>query len=322
MSRRFQGGESSEILNQSSVKNEDMIQCRHEVGTVNDSDKAIPLSVIQSCPVATCETAGGTAAKVGVVNNFSDFTLLNGREVLVYFASGNTADNPTFNLNNTGAFPLALENQLSTVSIGSGCWGDGVFLHLKYVDITVSNTRIQKWIICGHRIASQSSTQTTYADGQGRTNTVASGNMQSVTSGAVNYFVESNFNKVNSHMSSRNNEYIEIGCTINAQDNQSFSLIEIQAGRVDGYFSSGIITIAYEGTRNFIRGIRTAVMSGVNIYAIKKDNQTYLYASLSSYSALNVKVAKNSRFNVTMKTVDNLDSNIIWNDEWLLIATN
>ena len=185
MSRRFQGGESSEILNQSSVKNEDMIQCRHEVGTVNDSDKAIPLSVIQSCPVATCETAGGTAAKVGIVNNFSDFTLLNGREVLVYFASGNTADNPTFNLNNTGAFPLALENQLSTVSIGSGCWGDGVFLHLKYVDITVSNTRIQKWIICGHRIASQSSTQTTYADGQGRTSTVASGNMQSVTSNAV-----------------------------------------------------------------------------------------------------------------------------------------
>lgn len=185
MSRRFQGGESSEILNQSSVKNEDMIQCRHEVGTVNDSDKAIPLSVIQSCPVATCETAGGTAAKVGVVNNFSDFTLLNGREVLVYFTSGNTVDNPTFNLNNTGAFPLALENQLSTVSIGSGCWGDGVFLHLKYVDITVSNTRIQKWIICGHRIASQSSTQTTYADGQGRTNTVARGNMHSVTSDGV-----------------------------------------------------------------------------------------------------------------------------------------
>ena len=191
MSRRFQGGESSEILNQSSVKNEDMFQCRHEVGTVNDSDKAVPLSVIQSCPVATCETAGGTAAKVGVVNNFSDFTLLNGREVLVYFASGNTADNPTFNLNNTGAFPLALENQLSTVSIGSGCWGDGVFLHLKYVDITVSNTRIQKWLICGHRIASQSSTQTTYADGQGRTNTVASGNMQSVTSNAVNDAINS-----------------------------------------------------------------------------------------------------------------------------------
>lgn len=185
MSRRFQGGESSEILSQNSVKNEDMFQCRHEVGTVNDSDKAVPLSVIQSCPVATCETAGGTAAKVGVVNNFSDFTLLNGREVLVYFASGNTADNPTFNLNNTGAFPLALENQLPTVSIGSGCWGGGVFLHLKYVDITVSNTRIQKWIICGHRIASQSSTQTTYADGQGRTNIVVSGNMQSVTSNAV-----------------------------------------------------------------------------------------------------------------------------------------
>ena len=191
MSRRFQGGESSEILSQSSVKNEDMFQCRHEVGTVNDSDKAVPLSVIQSCPVATCETAGGTAAKVGVVNNFSDFTLLNGREVLVYFASGNTADNPTFNLNNTGAFPLALENQLSTVSIGSGCWGDGVFLHLKYVDITVSNTRIQKWLICGHRIASQSSTQTTYADGQGRTNTVASGNMQSVTSNAVDDAINS-----------------------------------------------------------------------------------------------------------------------------------
>lgn len=185
MSRRFQGGESSEILNQSSVKNEDMFQCRHEVGTVNDSDKAVPLSVIQSCPVATCETAGGTAAKVGVVNNFSDFTLLNGREVLVYFASGNTVDNPTFNLNNTGAFPLALENQLSTVSIGSGCWGDGVFLHLKYVDITVSNVRIQKWVICGHSIASKTSTQIVYADGSHNVNEVTSGNMQSVTSNAV-----------------------------------------------------------------------------------------------------------------------------------------
>jgi len=187
MARRFQGADSTETLAQDTILNEDMIQTRHLVGAEGDSDKGTPLSVIQSCPVAICETTGSTVAKVATVDNFSDFTLLNGREVLVYFANGNTATSPTFNLNNTGAYPLALENQASSVSIGSGSWGDGVFLHLKFVDITISGTQIQKWVICGHNIAQQTSDYTIYADGQtiGIDDTPTNGSSNFVTSNGI-----------------------------------------------------------------------------------------------------------------------------------------
>ena len=136
MSRRFQGGAMAEILNASTVLNQDMIQVRHSVGTENDSDKALPLSVIQSAPVAVCETEEATAEKVATVSNFQDFTLLNGRDVICYMANGNTAENPTFNLNNSGAIVME-----------KATWQAGTFLRLKYVDIAVGDTRIQRWLV-------------------------------------------------------------------------------------------------------------------------------------------------------------------------------
>lgn len=167
--RRFQGEDASEQIGQSSVHAGDMFQVRTQIGTIYDADKGMSFAELKGGFVATCTTAGATVAKVASIANYPDFQLKNGMEVLCYFANANAATSPTFNLDSTGAYPLALENQASGVNIGEGCWGAGVFLHLRYVDLTVSGTRIQKWIILGHNIASQntsnSSGYTIYADG-------------------------------------------------------------------------------------------------------------------------------------------------------------
>lgn len=168
--RRYQGEDASEQIEQSSVHAGDMFQVRTQIGTIYDADKGMSFAELKGGFVATCTTAGATVAKVASIANYPDFQLKNGMEVLCYFTNANAATSPTFNLAGTGAYPLALENQASGVNIGEGCWGAGVFLHLRYVDLTVSGTRIQKWIILGHNVASQntssSSGYTIYSDGR------------------------------------------------------------------------------------------------------------------------------------------------------------
>lgn len=163
MGRRLPGGVSSELISLTNVKDTDPLAMYHDPNGPGDRDVGLPLCIAQSTPVANCETAAATVAKAATLSNlsFNTFTLKNGREVVVFFTNKNTATNPTFNLNNTGAFPLRLLNQASSVNIGSGCWGDGVWLHLKYVE-TQTN---QYWLILGHNIASATSEYTTYADG-------------------------------------------------------------------------------------------------------------------------------------------------------------
>ena len=135
MSRRFQGETTAEKLTQNTVYDEDQIQIRTQIGTDNDSDKGVSKSILQSSPVAVCTSGAGTAAKSASISNFPDFTLTNGREVVVYFSNGNTASNPTLNVNNTGSIPLE-----------GAYWNAGSFVKCKYVDITVSGNRIQKWL--------------------------------------------------------------------------------------------------------------------------------------------------------------------------------
>ena len=52
------------------------------------------------CAYCNCTTAAGTAAKVGTVPKYK---LVTGATVIVDFANGNTATDPTLNINNTGA---------------------------------------------------------------------------------------------------------------------------------------------------------------------------------------------------------------------------
>lgn len=165
MSRRFQGGQSSERLSLTTVKNNDYLQVYHDAGGSEDSDKGLPFGVVQAQPVATCSTAAGTVAKIAnIVASVSqpDFTLLNGRIVTITMTNSNTATDPTLNVNSTGAFPIRLPNQASSVHVGSGCWGAGVWLQFQYV----TDGSNQYWLLLGHDVASVTSDYTQYADGR------------------------------------------------------------------------------------------------------------------------------------------------------------
>ena len=52
---------------------------------------------------ANCSTAAGTAAKVVTISGNTNWTLKAGSEIVVKFSATNTAQNPTLNVNNTGA---------------------------------------------------------------------------------------------------------------------------------------------------------------------------------------------------------------------------
>lgn len=132
---RFKGLEG-ETLSQLTIKQNDMIQVRHEVGTANDSDKGLPFSVLQSIPIAVCISAASETNKTATIDNFADFELQNGREVIVYMANANTATEPTLTINGVGF--AAME---------SGVWQAGTFIKCKYVSINVSGSQITRWLV-------------------------------------------------------------------------------------------------------------------------------------------------------------------------------
>ena len=70
----------------------------------------------------TCSTAAATAAKViTVVDTEDNFSLRPGVLVTIKFDNVNTANNPTFNVNDTGAKPVSYNNAIvSTDSLWAG----------------------------------------------------------------------------------------------------------------------------------------------------------------------------------------------------------
>lgn len=67
--------------------------------------------------LGTCTTAAATAAKVVTLTDVTDFELTKGAAILVKFTNTNTAQNPTLNVNNTGAKPIYYNTYV--VSTGS-----------------------------------------------------------------------------------------------------------------------------------------------------------------------------------------------------------
>lgn len=138
MSRRLPGATESERLTMATVKDEDQLTTRHNPGTLDDVDLGLSKAILQSEPVCVCTSAAQTIAKTASLSSesFPDFKLINGRKVIVYMANANTASSPTLNVANTGAIPLE-----------GDYWEAGTFLYLQYVDITVSGSRIQRWLV-------------------------------------------------------------------------------------------------------------------------------------------------------------------------------
>lgn len=158
---RFKGGSASERLSMSNLSDADMFQLRHKPGTNEDADYGVSKSILQSIPIAVCTTAASTAAKTAsLTGSFPDFTLLSGREVLVYFSNGNGAPTPTLNFAGTGAIPIASLRGKTVQPWQSGSW-----LHLKYVDVTISNTRHQKWLILNENYIEQDHNIPRWVDG-------------------------------------------------------------------------------------------------------------------------------------------------------------
>lgn len=68
---------------------------------------------------ATCSTAAGTAAKVATVVGNTNWTLSAGSTISILFSNTNTAQNPTLNVNGTGAKNIYYENaQITTSNLG------------------------------------------------------------------------------------------------------------------------------------------------------------------------------------------------------------
>lgn len=149
---RFKGGTASERLSLTELSDSDMFQVRHRPETVHDSDKGVSKALLQSVPVGVCTTPAAAAAKTADLSgdSFPDFTLVSGREVLVYFTAGNNVAAPTLNFAGTGTIPLTVMEGKSVHPFAAGTW-----LHLKYVDVTISDTRHQKWLIMGSNYAEQ-----------------------------------------------------------------------------------------------------------------------------------------------------------------------
>ena len=74
-----------------------------------EHDLTIKINQSISNGYATCSTAAGTRAKVATSVR-SDFPKATGTNATVKFTYGNTASNPTLNINNTGAYPIYLGN--------------------------------------------------------------------------------------------------------------------------------------------------------------------------------------------------------------------
>lgn len=74
-----------------------------------EQDLTIKINQSISNGYATCSTAAGTQAKVATSVR-SDFPKATGTNATVKFTYGNTASNPTLNINNTGASPIYLGN--------------------------------------------------------------------------------------------------------------------------------------------------------------------------------------------------------------------
>ena len=139
---RFKGANSSERLTLSTLSDSDMFQTRHLPGTVNDADKGVSKAIIQSIPFGVSLTSASTAAKVAsLVDSSPDFTLVSGREIVVYFSEANTAANPSLNFAGTGAIPIYSPNGSPV-----GAWLAGIWLQLKYFEVEIEGVTITRWL--------------------------------------------------------------------------------------------------------------------------------------------------------------------------------
>ena len=137
---RYKGAVPDERLSINSLLDADMIQVRHRIGLDGDSDKGVSKAVLQGIPVAICSTGAAVASKFAVLSNCPDFSLVSGRNVLVYFKFGNTVDNPTLNIADTGAVPI-------TSTTGNPDWKGGTWQMFTYTSALIDGVTVTNWVL-------------------------------------------------------------------------------------------------------------------------------------------------------------------------------
>lgn len=79
-----------------------------------------------------CTTAAGTVAKTVTLSDSMVFTLATGASVFVNFTNPNTAENPTLNVNSTGAKSIKVYGTTAPGTTAKTSWQAGSVVHLVY----------------------------------------------------------------------------------------------------------------------------------------------------------------------------------------------
>ena len=98
----------------------------------NEADIAMLLAEVRKYVpfYAGCSTAASTAAKE--INDLTGFSLRTGATIRVKFANSNTAQNPTLNVNNTGAKSIYKYGSSSAGITAGSSWESGAVVTLTY----------------------------------------------------------------------------------------------------------------------------------------------------------------------------------------------
>ena len=98
----------------------------------NEADIAMLLAEVRKYVpfYAGCSTVASTAAKE--INNLTGFSLRTGATIRVKFANSNTAQNPTLNVNNTGAKSIYKYGSSSAGITAGSSWESGAVVTLTY----------------------------------------------------------------------------------------------------------------------------------------------------------------------------------------------
>ena len=97
--------------------------------------------LVASTLYGTCSTAATTAAKTVTLADFDQ--LINGTTIHIYFTNDNTAENPTLNVNNTGAIPIKRYGTTAP-QCSTQAWAAGQIVSFTYYEVSSTDKR---WIM-------------------------------------------------------------------------------------------------------------------------------------------------------------------------------
>lgn len=125
-------------------------------GVINTITTNTITYLLASTAFAVCDSAAYEGSKTATIydvqntNTAASFSLMNGVTVQVLFSQSNTANNPTLNINGTGAVPLCLTADLTTGRVGTDVmhsWPSKALISLTYTIINEDGQNVPIWLL-------------------------------------------------------------------------------------------------------------------------------------------------------------------------------